>query len=45
MKHHYGWDVEQAEDMVPWEWEVYVDLTMDHVRKIREAREKASRRA
>lgn len=45
MKTHYGWDVTEQEDMVPWEYEVYVDLTMDHVKKLQEARRRVERRA
>lgn len=38
--HHYGYQLNVLEDMIPWERDIYVALLIDHLREKREIAER-----
>ena len=40
MKQHHHWSIEELENMLPWEREIYVGLLIEHVEEENEKAEK-----
>ena len=38
MAHHYKWSIAEMEDMIPFEFEIYVDMTREHIKKLEESK-------
>ena len=43
MAQHHKWSLEELEDMVPYERQIYVELLKEYLEKLKEEREKAGR--
>ena len=44
MMQHHNYSLEELENMMPWEREIYVGLLIEHVKKENERIEKENRR-
>ena len=31
--HHHNYSLSDLENMIPWEWEIYVDMLMEHIKE------------
>ena len=44
MMQHHNYSLEELENMVPWEREIYIGLLMDYLQKEKEQREQEKRK-
>ena len=44
MMQHHNYSLEELENMVPWEREIYIGLLMDYLQKEKEQREQEERK-
>lgn len=33
MKHQYNWDLEYLDQLMPWQRDMYIDMTMEEIQK------------
>jgi hypothetical protein len=44
MMQHHGYSLTELDNMMPWEWEIYVSLLQDHIEKENERMKEFNRR-
>jgi len=44
MKQHHNWNLEELENMLPWEREIYVGMLVNHIKEENEKQKEEQRK-
>ena len=42
LKQHHKWNIDEIEELIPWERDVYIKMLMDYLEELREKKRQAA---